>query len=56
MEALILKDTLDLVMSSHFTEETIHFLDCKISLQKTFPNNKQIKSKFDTFIVIHGKK
>lgn len=40
---MLLKDILELVMSSHFTEELIHFLDCKISehrevLQKTFPN------------------
>lgn len=37
-----LKDILELVISSHFTEELIHFLVCKISehrelLQQTFP-------------------
>lgn len=42
---MLLKDILELVMSSHFTDELIHFLDCKISehrglLQETFPNNK----------------
>ncbi|KAL0147792.1 hypothetical protein M9458_056908 [Cirrhinus mrigala] len=42
---MLLKDVLELVMSPHFTEELIHFLDCKISehrelLQKTFPNYK----------------
>lgn len=40
---MLLKDTLELVMSAHFTEELIHVLDCKISehrelVQKTFPN------------------
>lgn len=40
---MLLKDMLELVMSSCFTEELIHFLECKISehrevLQKTFPN------------------
>jgi len=42
---MLLKDTTELVMSAHFTEELIHFLNSKISehcelLQKTFPNYK----------------
>lgn len=42
---MLLKDILELVMSSHFTDELLHFLDCKISehrelLQETFPNYK----------------
>lgn len=40
---MLLKDIVEIVMSSHFTDELIHFLDCKISehrelLQTTFPN------------------
>ena len=42
---MLLKDILEIVMSSHFTEELIHFLVCKISehrelLQQTFPTYK----------------
>lgn len=42
---MLLKDILELVVSSHFTNELIHVLDCKISghrelLQETFPNYK----------------
>jgi len=42
---MLLKDILELVMSSHFTDELIHFLDCKISehrelCQESFSNYK----------------
>lgn len=42
---MLLKDIVEIVMSSHFTDELIHFLDCKISehrqlLQSAFPNYK----------------
>lgn len=42
---MLLKDILELVVSSHFTDELIHILDCKIAerrelLQETFPNYK----------------
>ncbi len=42
---MLLKDKLEMVMSPHFTEELIHFLECKIYehrelLQQTSPNYK----------------
>ena len=42
---MILKDIVEMVVSSHFTDELIHFLECKISehrelLQQTFPTYK----------------
>lgn len=47
----LLKDVLELVMSQHFTDELIHFLDCKISehrelLQKTFLNSTLSQTSF----------